>query len=108
MLTKQYLDSVERKVRRAYQASLTEIPKRTGNLREKATRYKSISPVVKLVYIDMRRAPYADYANEKGKSAGYWSRYFKTFAVKIAMFTGGRIVKRGRLQYARRKTTAAR
>lgn len=59
------------------------IPIKTGNLRYRATQLRDGKTL--RIIIDRRIAPYADYVDTKGKSAGYWKRYYEAIAKDLSL-----------------------
>lgn len=67
----------------AFVKNLKHIPMKTGNLRYNATQLNTKGHNKFRVVIDEQIAPYAIYADTRGKSAGYWDRFFQSMAQDI-------------------------
>lgn len=91
-MTEKFMRQLDAQIAKAFKDSLYRIPKKSGNLRYKAVKYKPVNWYKRRVYIDLTIAPYGFQVNEKGKSEGYLDKFFQTFVNNIQINTGARRV----------------
>jgi hypothetical protein len=71
-------------LRRAYANALNEIPRVTGNLRERSKKIERVGAVDFVTFFDVKKAPYAEWVNlYSPKSAGWFLTFQKRYKEEI-------------------------